>query len=52
MLKKSKARPAKKKTIDDIMKEVDEYNREHGTHLTYGKYKAMRYIEQMKNKEK
>ena len=48
MLKKSKARPAKKKTIDDIMKEVDEYNLAHGTHLTYGKYKAMKYIEQLR----
>jgi len=28
-------------TLDHTIKELNEYNREHGTHLTYGKYKAI-----------
>lgn len=40
--------PVIKHTLDDTLKEIDEYNRTHGTHLTYGKYKHMRFLEQLK----
>ena len=32
-------------TLVHTIKELNEYNREHGTHLTYGKYKAMKFME-------
>lgn len=34
-----KARKTKpKKTLSEIMRELEAYNKEHGTHLTYGQY--------------
>ncbi len=39
----------KKKTLDELLAEIDEYNRTHGTHLTYGKYQDMLFKEALKN---
>jgi predicted amidophosphoribosyltransferase len=39
----------KKQTLDEIIAELNEYNHTHGTHLTYGKYQAMRFKEALKN---
>lgn len=39
----------KKKTLDEVLADLNEYNRTHGTHLTYGKYKDMLFREAMKN---
>ena len=35
----------RKSTLDQTIRELNEYNRVHGTHLTYGKYKAMKFME-------
>ncbi len=52
-IKKVKRHKDKKKTLDEVLKEIDEYNRAHGTHLTYGKYKEMKYCEELrKNRER
>ncbi len=39
----------KKQTLDEVLAELNEYNRTHGTHLTYGKYQAMLFTEALKN---
>ena len=31
----------KPRGLNDFMREVEEYNRSHGTHLTYGQYTAL-----------
>lgn len=31
----------KKHTLDDTLTEIKRYNLKHGTHLSYGQYKAM-----------
>ena len=37
--KKSRCRPKKRvKSISEVLCEVEKYNREHGTQLSYGKY--------------
>ena len=41
----------KKKTLDEVLADLNEYNRTHGTHLTYGKYKDMLFREAMKNEK-
>ena len=41
----------KRKTLDEVLAELDEYNRTHGMHLTYGKYQNMKYIEQLRNEK-
>jgi hypothetical protein len=42
-LKKEKAeRPQAKVSLDQIIKELEQYNRENGTHLSYGQYVAMK----------
>lgn len=52
-LKASRKRPKKKKkTLDELLAEIDEYNRTHGTHLTYGKYQNMKYIEELRGNKK
>lgn len=28
--------------VDEIVKETEEYNKKHGTHLSYGKYKELK----------
>lgn len=38
----------KKHTLDDTLKELEEYNRTHDKYLTYGKYKEMKFLEQLK----
>lgn len=45
---KRKKQP-KKQTLDELLAEINEYNKTHGTHLTYGKYQAMRFKEALKN---
>lgn len=45
---KRKKQP-KKQTLDELLIEINEYNKTHGTHLTYGKYQAMRFQEALKN---
>lgn len=40
-----------KKTLDEVLKDVDEYNRTHGTHLTYGKYQNMKFIEKLRQEK-
>ena len=49
-VKKLKNTP-KKQTLDDVLAELNEYNRTHGTHLTYGKYQAMKFNEALKNEK-
>lgn len=39
--KEEKRRIFGQKSIFDICKDIDEYNRKHGTHLSYGKYVGM-----------
>ena len=39
----------KKKTLDEVLADLAEYNRTHGTHLTYGKYQDMLFKEALKN---
>ena len=39
----------KKKTLDEVLADLAEYNRIHGTHLTYGKYQDMLFKEALKN---
>ena len=46
--KHTKKVPKKKKTLDEVLAELEEYNRTHGTHLTYGKYQNMKYIEELR----
>ena len=41
----------KKKTLDEVLADLDEYNRTHGTHLTYGKYKEMLFVEALRNEK-
>lgn len=48
--RKSKKQP-KKQTLDDVIAELNEYNRTHGTNLTYGKYKDMLFREKLKNEK-
>lgn len=31
----------KPRGLNDFMREIEEYNRSHGTHLTYGQYTAL-----------
>lgn len=38
-IKKSKS--PKKKTLEEVMADIDRYNKKHGARLSYGKYKAM-----------
>ncbi len=47
----SKKPKNKKKTLDEVLAELNEYNRTHGTHLTYGKYQDMLFREQLKNEK-
>lgn len=47
--RKSKPKAPKKKTLDEVLADLNEYNRTHGTHLTYGKYQDMLFKEAMKN---
>ncbi len=47
---KNKKTP-KKQTLDEVLAELNEYNRTHGTHLTYGKYQAMKFAEALKNEK-
>lgn len=35
---KKRHSPQPQKTINEVMKELTEYNREHNTHLSYGQY--------------
>lgn len=37
-----------KETIDEIIKRVDEYNKEHGTRLSYGKFLALERMGKLK----
>jgi predicted nucleic acid-binding Zn ribbon protein len=39
----------KKHTFDDTLREIDEYNEKNGVFLTYGKYKEMLFLEELKN---
>ena len=39
----------KKKTLEETLKDLDEYNRTHDKYLTYGKYKEMLFLEELKN---
>lgn len=41
-----KPKPPTRKSLDALLKEIDEYNATHGTHLTYGKYQAMKFREE------
>ena len=41
----------KKKTLDEVLADLDEYNKTHGTHLTYGKYQDMLFKETLKNEK-
>lgn len=36
-----KPKPTPKKTLEEVVLDVEQYNKEHGTRLTYGKYKAL-----------
>lgn len=36
---------AVRSTLEQTVRELNEYNLVHGTHLTYGKYKAMKFME-------
>ena len=44
-LKQSRVTQKPKKTLDELLAEINEYNRTHGTHLTYGKYQEMKFRE-------
>lgn len=35
------AKRKKKTSIDDTIRKLDEYNKEHGTRLSYGKFKSL-----------
>ena len=50
-VKKNKKAVAPKKTLDEVLADLNEYNRTHGTHLTYGKYKEMLFMEALKNEK-
>ena len=36
-----KPKPTPKKTLEEVVLDVEQYNKEHGTRLTYGKYKVL-----------
>ena len=36
-----KPKPTPKKTIEEVVLDVERYNKEHGTRLSYGKYKVL-----------
>lgn len=40
-----------RKTLDEVIADMNEYNRTHGTHLTYGKYQDMIFREALKNEK-
>lgn len=40
-----------KKTLDELLEEIRRYNETHGTHLTYGKYQEMKFLEALKNEK-
>lgn len=41
--KKREERAARKnRTLDEILKEIEEYNKKHGTFISYGQYMSMR----------
>lgn len=40
-IKTKRRRKKPKKTFDEVLRDVDAYNKKHGTHLSYGKYKAL-----------
>ena len=42
---KRKPKTHPKMSIREVLKAMDKYNKEHGTHLTYGKYQEMRFRE-------
>lgn len=50
-IKAGRRSKSKKKTLDELLAEIDEYNRTHGTHLTYGKYQEMLFKEKLKNEK-
>ena len=50
-IRKTKKTVAPKKTLDEVLADLNEYNRTHGTHLTYGKYKEMLFKEALKNEK-
>jgi hypothetical protein len=50
-IKAGRRSKSKKKTLDELLTEIDEYNRTHGTHLTYGKYQEMLFKEKLKNEK-
>lgn len=41
--RKRATRRTEKVSINDVLRELDEYNRHHGTCYTYGQYMALRY---------
>ena len=43
--KNKKAAERPRSTLEQTVRELNEYNRAHGTHLTYGKYKMMKFME-------
>ena len=36
-----KPKPTPKKTLEEVVLEIERYNKEHGTRLSYGQYKAL-----------
>ena len=36
-----KPKPTPKKTLEEVVLDVEQYNKQHGTRLTYGKYKVL-----------
>lgn len=45
--------PKKKKvkTLDETLREIEEYNRKHGTSLSYGKYRELERLGKLEEKD-
>lgn len=46
-LKKQKNKTVPKESLTQVLRDLNEYNKKHGTHLTYGKYVQMKTLGQL-----
>lgn len=46
-LKKQKMKKVPKESLTQVLRDLEAYNKKHGTHLTYGKYVQMKTLGQL-----
>lgn len=45
------AKKKKNKSLDETLKEIAEYNKKHGTHLSYGKYRELEALGKLEDED-